>query len=263
MDNDHLRLLRETEIEKVVHIFKKKYPSPARIIELGAGAGWQAKYLADQGYLVNAIDICASDYVNLQIWPVITYDGKKIPFEDKTFDIVFSSNVLEHIEHIDDYEKEILRVLKDDGSAIHVLPSFSWRYWTAVMHYPGVAKKILKKLKQCESSDPNSPTKTKNTRTVEASRNTLFKTFLNNLFPRRHGERGTIINELYLFSKTAWYRHFSDNAWIVEDVLESDLFYTGYSIFGSLISIEVRKYLSKILGSSCNIFILKKNTCSP
>jgi 2-polyprenyl-3-methyl-5-hydroxy-6-metoxy-1,4-benzoquinol methylase len=263
MDNDHLRLLRETEIKKVSYVIKKKYPCPARILELGAGAGWQAKYLADQGYLVTAIDICASDYVNLQIWPVINYDGKRIPFEDKAFDIVFSSNVLEHIEHIDVYEKEILRVLKDNGRAIHVLPSFSWRYWTAVMHYPGVAKKIFKKLKQHESSDQNSPAKPRNTQTVEANRNTLSKTFLNNLFPHRHGERGTIITELYLFSKTAWHQHFSNNAWIVEDVLESDLFYTGYSIFGSLISIDFRKYLSRILGSSCNIYILKKNTCSP
>ena len=49
------------------------------------------------------------------------YDGKKIPFEDNTFNVIYSSNALEHIPHTFEFQKEILRALKPDGYAFHIL----------------------------------------------------------------------------------------------------------------------------------------------
>jgi len=86
--------------------------------------------LQNIGYDVCAIDIPSSNLGKDRIWPVTDYDGKTIPAEDDTFDIVFSSNVLEHIPHIYQFQKEIQRVLKPDGIVIHILPSSSWRIWS-------------------------------------------------------------------------------------------------------------------------------------
>jgi ubiquinone/menaquinone biosynthesis C-methylase UbiE len=44
-----------------------------------------------------------------------SYDGVNIPFPANTFDIVYSSQVFEHIRYPEQVIKEIVRVLKSDG----------------------------------------------------------------------------------------------------------------------------------------------------
>jgi SAM-dependent methyltransferase len=46
-----------------------------------------------------------------------------ISFPDGTFDIVYSSNVIEHVIEIDPFLRECARVLKPDGLAVHVYPA--------------------------------------------------------------------------------------------------------------------------------------------
>jgi ubiquinone/menaquinone biosynthesis C-methylase UbiE len=43
------------------------------------------------------------------------YDGKKIPFEDGSFDVVVANAVIEHVDDVDVFLKEIKRVLKKEG----------------------------------------------------------------------------------------------------------------------------------------------------
>jgi len=53
------------------------------------------------------------------------YDGKTIPFEDKTFDSVMSNQVFEHVFNPSDFLKEINRVTKMDGLFLISVP-FVW-----------------------------------------------------------------------------------------------------------------------------------------
>ena len=53
------------------------------------------------------------------------YDGKKIPFSDEHFDLIFSSEVFEHIFNLEDIIKELKRVLKTNGKMLITLP-FVW-----------------------------------------------------------------------------------------------------------------------------------------
>jgi len=143
----------------------------------------------------------------------------QIPFEDHAFDIVFSSNVLEHIPHVVEFQKEIQRVLKPDGIAIHVLPSSSWRVWS------------------------NMTEMLKNWR-----------------LPLVHGEHaGNSFIEIYYFSRWSWSRLFCNTGWIIENLKPIGLFYTGSSIMDSRLSIKTRRQLSRVMGSACNIFVLKKS----
>jgi ubiquinone/menaquinone biosynthesis C-methylase UbiE len=50
------------------------------------------------------------------------YDGKHIPFEDSSFDSVFSSEVFEHVFNPDELVQEIYRVLKPRGVALITCP---------------------------------------------------------------------------------------------------------------------------------------------
>lgn len=109
----HLETIRHYELHRVV----KTFPRGGKILEIGAGAGWQAGELQKLGYEVSAIDIEESNLINERIYPVINYDGHIIPFEDNYFDIIFSSNVLEHVPHILQFQSEIHRVLKPGGGS--------------------------------------------------------------------------------------------------------------------------------------------------
>lgn len=74
------------------------------------------------------------------MWPVIEYDGVNIPFADHSFDVVFSSNVLEHIRQIEPFQRELHRILTPEGRAVHIVPNFGWRFWANLAHYCYVAK---------------------------------------------------------------------------------------------------------------------------
>lgn len=54
--------------------------------------------------------------------PDLFYDGKRLPFEDRTFDTVLNVQVLEHTPHPGALVLEMGRVLKDDGVLILSAP---------------------------------------------------------------------------------------------------------------------------------------------
>lgn len=254
----YLQSIRLLELEHVLSEIKREKPGINSVLEIGAGTGWQAKRLTEHGHSVEAIDINTSKYSKDKIWPITVYDGKRIPFPDSCFDIVFSSNVLEHIRHVISFQNEIKRVLKTDGVAIHVLPSGTWRFWTNVAHYPYIFKTMIDIIaKRIAPLNGNSnelesvvDRKIENLSSTELLKQTLF--------PSRHGEIGNPIMEIYYFSKYRWKDVFLKTGWKIEKILKNRLFYTGYVIFGSVLSLKLRKNLSCVLGSSCHVFVLKK-----
>lgn len=54
----------------------------------------------------------------------VYYDGKVIPFDNQTFDNVFSTEVFEHVFELDASLDEINRVLKMNGKLLITLPFF-------------------------------------------------------------------------------------------------------------------------------------------
>ena len=56
---------------------------------------------------------------------IMNYDGKVLPFKDCSFDNVFSSEVIEHIDNLDEILDEINRVLKPNGKFMLTTP-FVW-----------------------------------------------------------------------------------------------------------------------------------------
>ena len=248
MNLDQIEKVRRYELDLAVSEFTKG----AVVLEIGAGAGFQARWLSEMGFSVYAIDIPQSNYRNNRIWPVQDYNGQDIPFPDNHFDIVFSSNVLEHIEQIKSFQYEIQRVLKPHGLAIHVVPTSSWRIWTSVAHYPYLFKIavqfIINRFRQQThelaliSDQVTSQHKIVILRAV--------------LFPHRHGENGNFMSEIYYFSQCYWTGLFKNHGWKIRKIYPSHLCYTGYSVLGDRLSFRVRHLLSKVCGSACRIFVL-------
>jgi 2-polyprenyl-3-methyl-5-hydroxy-6-metoxy-1,4-benzoquinol methylase len=51
------------------------------------------------------------------------FDGAHIPYPDDTFDVVLMFDVIEHIPHIQDFLKEVRRILKPGGSFVFQTPN--------------------------------------------------------------------------------------------------------------------------------------------
>ncbi len=258
---EFLETLRVLELEKALDFIKSEKPNSTMLLEIGAGSGWQAKKISERGYSVEAIDVKESNYSNYRIWQVQDYDGKHIPYPNAYFDIVFSSNVLEHIPHVNEFQKEIQRVLKPDGIAVHILPNSNWRFWTNITYYPFAVSFIVKKLlsKNFPEENVNNSNNAVNYADNLNNRSFGIKKIIGGVFPKRHGEIGTALSEFYYFSKSRWIKLFKDTGWKVKKYSTNNLFYTGYTILGFLIPMEARKRLSYIVGSSCHLFVLTKN----
>ncbi|MCI5138191.1 MAG: hypothetical protein D3922_07195, partial [Candidatus Electrothrix sp. AR1] len=78
--------------------------------------------------------------------------------------------------------------------------------------------------------------------------------------PKAHGEHaGNSLIEIYYFNYLWWNQLFRETGWTVVTLDSNKLFYTGSSIMDSRLTINIRSKLSRVLGSSCNIFVLWKS----
>lgn len=247
---ENLHRIRAYEINMILPII----PSGSSILEIGAGAGWQARILAEHGFNITAIDVPDCNYNDSKVWDIIDYNGDSIPFPDNHFDVIFSSNVLEHIPHIFSFQKEMMRILKPKGIAIILLPTGTWRFWTNLTHYIYLFQIGLIFLFQ------NSNLSNKNQILIEKSKKLSIEQKIRKIiFSSCHGACGNSISEIYYFSGFRWRRLFRSAGWIIVTHLKNNLFYSGYGILDRRISLTLRHYLSFILGSSSHIFVLRNN----
>jgi 2-polyprenyl-3-methyl-5-hydroxy-6-metoxy-1,4-benzoquinol methylase len=135
--------LRLAEVEDSIALLRQ-YKDSGDLLEIGAGTGWQSKALSSAGYRVDAVDLPAdsdiSNHAHSRDWPIRDYDGAHLPFADRSFDIVYSSNVLEHVVELDTLTQEMERVLRPGGVALHLLPNSTWRLLSLVTYYPGQSR---------------------------------------------------------------------------------------------------------------------------
>jgi SAM-dependent methyltransferase len=104
----------------------------ARAMDLGAGEGFFSKMIGDfveAQYIVDPATILAACDVAPEIFRYrridcdrIGEDGK-LPYADEAFDIVFSLEVIEHVEDQFAFCREIMRVLRPGGLAILSTPN--------------------------------------------------------------------------------------------------------------------------------------------
>ena len=112
------------------------------MLEIGAGTAGGRRGGPGAGFDVEAIEISDSNYNQDRLFPITDYDGCHVPFPDASFDVVFSSNVLEHVRDLDQLEREIKRVLRPGGVCVHVLPTHVWRFWTTLSAFPAALQKV-------------------------------------------------------------------------------------------------------------------------
>lgn len=241
----HLERLRRAEIGVVQPWFKPG----ARVLEIGGGSGYQAKLLASWGCRVVSLDLPEAVAQPRRFYPVQAYDGQRLPVADRSCDVVFSSNVLEHIAPLAPMLRETRRVLKPGGHAIHILPSPTWRLWTMVSYYPFIVKCATKL-----GTNDHKPTDTVSLSSQMRERG-LFGS-LKAIVPRPHRASPNAPAELYGFSRRRWLREFTAHGFLLTFAGTTRLFYTGYVTLPGL-QLRWRRRLSSVLGASSNVFVLR------
>jgi len=92
-----------------------------RVLEVGCGTGSDLLQFAKNGSDAWGIDITPA-HIRLaqervgRLGRVCFGDASRIPFEDGSFDFVYSMGVLHHIDRVEEVVKEILRVLRPGGT---------------------------------------------------------------------------------------------------------------------------------------------------
>jgi len=105
-----------------------------RVLEVGCGRGSLSCYFSDADYDCTLLDISESviniarglfEANNLKAKFIIG-DVNALPFEDKSFDIIFSIGLLEHLKDIEISIKEQIRVLAEGGLFFgYVVPKYT------------------------------------------------------------------------------------------------------------------------------------------
>ena len=83
-----------------------------------------------QNLNVFAIDkeIDIEGYVGPKNIKAVDIENSNLPFEDNSFDYVFSKSVIEHLYHPEKLFSEIYRVLKPGGTVITMCPAWEYNY---------------------------------------------------------------------------------------------------------------------------------------
>jgi len=239
----HLERLRAAELEQT-----RPWLKPGSVVlELGGGSGFQARLLSDRGCRVTSVDVSADAPHIGRHYPVQIYDGVSLPFASQQFDVVFSSNVLEHVHDLPALLFEVRRVLKKDGRAVHILPTPVWRFWTSFSHYPFLVKYALGfGLPASVAPRPANPEKPKS----------YWYLFKRAISPPPHGEYPSALSELWYFSRRRWRREFEAAGMSIIHDAPTGIFYTGYCLLPNL-KPAARRSLARTLGSACRLYVMR------
>ena len=107
-----------------------------KLLDAGCGTGWFSKLSCERGAIVTSMDLgenllskvaqkCTSERVVGSIL--------EIPFKDNSFDIIVSSEVIEHVPDPYHAIQELFRVLKPGGTLVLTTPNKIWYFaiWIA------------------------------------------------------------------------------------------------------------------------------------
>ena len=118
---------------KKLEDFKKKNDHLSKVLEVGAGDSPHYNYIKhtyDEYHIAETSEYVKDFHKDNNKVKIITYDGKKLPYPDESFDRIIISHCLEHILSPEDFLIEMVNKLKKGGVLSISLPTdpgFAWR----------------------------------------------------------------------------------------------------------------------------------------
>ena len=106
---------------------KQMFGGTISVLDAGCGHGYFTNLLREEGYHTIGIDISDKAIEKARgLYPGIDFKvcslENRLPFEDETFDVIWSTEVIEHIFDVYTYLQEVNRALKPNGFFIITTP---------------------------------------------------------------------------------------------------------------------------------------------
>ena len=126
--------------------------SDKQLLEIGAGLGTDLAQFALNGAHITDLDLSSGHLAlaeeNFRLRGLkgrfIHHDAEDLPFDDDTFDVVYSNGVIHHTPNTAQVVNEMYRVLKPGGRIIvMVYAENSWHYWMQLVRRLGLMNNML------------------------------------------------------------------------------------------------------------------------
>lgn len=104
----------------------KEQAKIGNLLDIGAGSGHLIRKIISENKLINchACDYYAEKFNSENIpFKKVNIEEEKLPYEDETFDVITSSEVIEHLQNPRNLVRESYRLLKQDGLLIMTTPN--------------------------------------------------------------------------------------------------------------------------------------------
>jgi ubiquinone/menaquinone biosynthesis C-methylase UbiE len=101
-----------------------------KMLEPGCGRGEFLNNFKELGLDVVGVDISAeaANFENGLDVKICDVENEKLPFNDNTFDVIYSKSFIEHLYYPERYLEEAFRVLKPGGVLITLVPDWESNY---------------------------------------------------------------------------------------------------------------------------------------
>jgi ubiquinone/menaquinone biosynthesis C-methylase UbiE len=264
-----LSWLREQELAALKEWLTPKAAQHARLLEVGGGDGFLAQRLAQMGFEVVSIDPKPR---SPSYFPVVKGDCTRLEFEDKSFDVIFSSNVLEHISDLDAAFSQMKRVLKKDGIMVHTVPThYSTIYTIAAQPIGYLSKmfvmggyalrlafgaifKLHRSANNKELAENGAKIPEINSQNIREALKVANPVRLFVSWP--HGTSRNCLQEISDWKPESWRKRFEQAALNVKDTIQSSLAYSRHGILPFRL-IRLRKWLASHGRNACEAYLLE------
>lgn len=148
------------ELKTLLHFFSAG--DPDSILEIGCGNGFTAALLSEKARRVEAFDLPLRDpashsmgigaakeliaRMGMNKVHVVGGSAETLPFDDKSFELIFSEYALQYVKDKEKALREMRRVLSDNGRLMIVVPNFMERVFNPAMKYQYIAKYMFGRL---------------------------------------------------------------------------------------------------------------------
>lgn len=161
------QLFQEREVGNLVErLARLRGPlADATVLEIGSGSGGRAVAVGLRGAEVVGVEpneaglkaalLRAQRYIGLRV-EFVEAVGERLPFRDESFDLVFSIEVLQHVQDLERVIAETYRVLKPGGRCYHEAPNnlYPWEFHYRIFWIPLLPKSVGKLYARARGKDP-------------------------------------------------------------------------------------------------------------
>ena len=110
-----------------INLFDKFFPDVKnkKVLDVGCGHDILMDYFKKRGAKITGVDICPSVIQKLKDegFDAIEADCCNLPIKNNSFDITFSIGVVEHFKNSEEAIKEHIRVTKQGGKVVIIVPN--------------------------------------------------------------------------------------------------------------------------------------------